>query len=96
MLALTSDPNVGVRRQALYALRRMPQDTRVRDVLLQVLLHDTNPGLRIAAINALDSLQTNVALSDEATRSSLRKLVAGEDNMYVQVKARSLLEGRIQ
>ncbi|MBK7258988.1 MAG: HEAT repeat domain-containing protein [Ignavibacteriae bacterium] len=96
MLALTSDPNVGVRRQALDALRRMPQDTGVRDVLLQVLLHDNNPGLRIAAINALDSLQTNVALTDETTRSSLRKLVAGEDNMYVQVKARSLLEGRIQ
>lgn len=96
MLALTSDPNVGVRRQALDALRRMPQDTQVRDVLLQVLLHDNNPGLRIAAINALDSLQTSVVLTDETTRSSLRKLVAGEDNMYVQVKARSLLEGRIQ
>jgi hypothetical protein len=65
-------------------------------VLLQVLLHDNNPGLRIAAINVLDSLQTTVALTDETTRSSLRKLVAGEDNMYVQVKARSLLEGRIQ
>ncbi len=96
MLALTSDPNVGVRRQALGALRRMPPDTGVRDALLQVLMHDTNPGLRIAAINALDSLGTTVALTDEATRSSLQKLVKGEDNLYVQVKARSLLEGRIQ
>ncbi len=96
LLALTTDPNVGVRRQALGALRRMPPDTGVRDALLQVLMHDTNPGLRIAAINALDSLGTTVALTDEATRSSLRQLVARDENLYVQVKARSLLEGRIQ
>lgn len=96
LLALTTDPNVGVRRQALAALRRMAPDTGVRDVLLQVLMHDTNPGLRIAAINALDSLGTTVALTDEATRSSLRQLVTRDENLYVQVKARSLLEGRIQ
>ena len=95
-LALTTDPNVGVRRQALDALRRMTPDTGVRDALLQVLMHDTNPGMRIAAINVLDSLRSNVALTDETTRSSLQKLVAGEDNMYVQVKARSILEGKIQ
>lgn len=96
LLALTTDPNVGVRRQALDALRRMPPDTGVRDALLQVLLHDANPGLRIAAINALDSLGTTVALTDEATRASLRQLVTRDENLYVQVKARSLLEGRIQ
>jgi len=87
---------VGVRRQALDALRRMTPDTGVRDALLQVLMHDTNPGMRIAAINVLDSLRSNVALTDETTRTSLQKLVAGEDNMYVQVKARSILEGKIQ
>lgn len=96
LLALTTDPNVGVRRQALIALQRMTPDANVRDALLQVLLHDDNPGLRIAAINALDSLRTNVVLTDETTRSSLQRLVKGEENRYVQVKARSLLEGRIQ
>ena len=96
LLALTSDPNDGVRRQALEALVHMPPDNQVRDVLLQVLLHDNNPGLRISAINALDSLRTNVRMTDESTRTSLRRLVAEDDNVYVQVKARSLLEERIQ
>jgi hypothetical protein len=96
LLALTTDPNVGVRRQALIALQRMTPDANVRDALLQVLLHDNNPGLRIAAINALDLLRSDVVLTDDATRSSLQRLVKGEENRYVQVKARSLLEGRIQ
>jgi hypothetical protein len=96
LLALTSDANDGVRRQALDALVRLRPDMQVRDALLQVLLHDSNPGLRIAAINALDSLRTNVLMKDETTRSSLRRLVAGDDNIYVQVKARSLLEEHVQ
>jgi anti-sigma factor RsiW len=96
LLALTTDPNVGVRRQALGALRRMPPDATMRDALLQVLLHDNNPGLRIEAINTLDSLRSNVVLTDESTRSSLQRLVKDEGNRYVQVKARSLLEGRMQ
>ena len=96
VLALTSDANDGVRRQALDALVHMPPDVQVRDALLQVLLHDNNPGLRIAAINALDSLRSNIRMTDESTRSSLRRLVTGDDNIYVQVKARSLLEERIQ
>jgi hypothetical protein len=96
LLALSSDANDGVRRQALEALVRMRPDAQVRDALLQVLLHDNNPGLRIAAINALDSLRTNGLLSDETTRLSLQRLIAGENNIYVQVKARSLLEERVQ
>lgn len=96
LLALTTDANDGVRRQALTALVRMPPDGQVRDALLQVLLHDSNPGLRIAAINALDTLRVAPWLSDEGTRSSLQRLVVNDENTYVRAKARSLLEERIQ
>lgn len=50
---LTSDPNAGVRLQALLVLRRLPFDKTVKDALLFVLSHDENPGMRIAAMNYL-------------------------------------------
>ena len=51
--ALTSDPNAGVRLQALLVLRRLPFDEDVKDALLYVLSHDENPGIRVAAMNYL-------------------------------------------
>jgi hypothetical protein len=96
LLALKSDPNDGVRKEALTALLRYPADRSVRDVLLDVLLHDTNPGLRVAAINGLDSLRVRGYQPDEALLRSFRHQVQEDENMYVRVKAQSLLEGTLQ
>jgi hypothetical protein len=51
--ALNSDPNAGVRLQALLVLRRLPFDDDIKQTLLFVLSHDENPGIRIAAMNYL-------------------------------------------
>lgn len=96
LLALKSDQNDGVRREAMRTLLRFPADRQVRDALLYVLLHDSNPGLRVWAINGLDSLKTRGYQPDETERESFRQIVLNDNNLYVRVKARSLIEEKIQ
>jgi hypothetical protein len=93
---LKSDQNDGVRREAMRTLLRFPADREVRDALLYELLHDANPGLRVGAINALDTLQTRGYRYDENQRETIRQIVQNDNNLYVRVKARSLLEEKIQ
>ncbi|MGA2622284.1 MAG: HEAT repeat domain-containing protein [Bacteroidota bacterium] len=88
---LKSDENAGVRREALTALEKFPFDDTVRDAVLFVLTNDPNPGLRIAAI---DGLVTRVAgqIWDEAVLRTLQEKTQSEDNKYVRVQTKNLLE----
>jgi hypothetical protein len=92
MLAARRDPNDAVRKEALQALLRYPPGREIRDVLLEVLTHDPNAGLRIAAINGLDSLRMRGFGPDAAQIRSVRKGVESEQNLYVRVRSRSILE----
>jgi HEAT repeat protein len=47
------DPNPGVRRKALEALRGFEQDPAVRDALLDALESDASSGVRVDAIHLL-------------------------------------------
>jgi hypothetical protein len=96
ILAVRADSNDGVRKVALDALRRFPPDREIRDLLLDVLLHDPNPGLRIAAINTLDSLQIRGYLPDAHMREALRDQLQTDDNPYIRVKAKSILQETYQ
>jgi hypothetical protein len=96
LLALTSDQNDGVRREAMRTLLRFPVDREVRDALLYVLLHDPNPGLRVGAINALGALRTKGEQPDETQRETFRKIIQNDNNLYVRVKAQSLLMEKMQ
>jgi hypothetical protein len=97
LLVLKTDKNDGVRKEALQVLLRSTADREVRDGLLYVVLNDSNPGLRIAAINGLASMQTSRYQPDEETIRALRESLVKEDNLYVRVKARSILgEEKIQ
>jgi hypothetical protein len=96
LLALQTDKNDGVRKAALETLLRSPVDRGVSDALLQVLLNDKNPGLRIAAINGLDSLRVRGLLPLEEFPGSFRRAIAADENMYVRMKAKSILEEKMQ
>jgi len=92
ILALRSDGNDGVRKEALQALLRCAPDREIRDALLHTLSHDMNPGLRIAAINGLDSLRSRGYQPDEEQLQLYRQHARTDKNPYVRVKAQSLLE----
>jgi HEAT repeat protein len=96
LLALKTDQNDAVRKEALQAILRYQADRDVRDALLYVLLHDANPGLRIAAINGLDSLETRGYEPDDSFLKTLREKIQNDDNLYVRVKAQSILEEKTQ
>lgn len=51
--SMKSDPNPGVRKEALRVLQDMPFDDEIKRACLFVLENDENAGMRVAAINLL-------------------------------------------
>jgi len=90
--AMEADANAGVRKEAMNALRRLPFDGDIKKALLHTLMADGNPGLRVAAINALDSARTSAAGVDSEILSVLRRKAETDDNNYIRVKARAVIQ----
>lgn len=90
--AMKYDDNPGVRREALKALAKFPFDDAIKEGLLYVLGKDTNEGLRVEAINALATARDQIAASDEQVLDILRKRVESDNNRYVRLRARAVLE----
>ena len=90
--ALEADPNVGVRKEALNALRRLPFDGEIKKALLHTLVADGNPGLRVAAINALDAARTGAAGVDSDILEVLKQKARSDENNYIRVKARAVIQ----
>jgi hypothetical protein len=96
LFALRCDPNDGVRKEALKAILRFPPDKETRDALLQVLLHDKNAGMRVAAVSALDTMRTRGLKPDQRMQEMLRDCMEHDNNLFVRVKSRTLLEENYQ
>ncbi len=90
--ALEHDENDGVRREALLALKSYPFDDQVKGAVLHTLMHDPNPGLRIAAINIIDSLAAQALQPDEELVKILQNKIRSDNNNYIRLRARSVLE----
>jgi HEAT repeats/Putative zinc-finger len=86
--ALKSDDNIGVRKQALEVLQKFPMDEEVKQSFLYVLVHDRNPGMRVAAIKGLESQQQ----IDKDVVDVLRQKIQSDDNDYIRLKARDVLQ----
>jgi hypothetical protein len=96
LLALRTDTNDGVRKEALQALLRYPPDREVRNALVYVMLNDANPGLRIAAINGLDSLRARGLAPDQELIETFRERIQHDDNLYIQAKAKTIIGAKQQ
>ena len=80
MVRLRYDSDLGVRMMALHGLGRyVDQDQRVRDAVLEALMHDKNAGIREAAIGMLTPVQ-----SDSSVRQVLRTVSTQDDNPYIR------------
>jgi hypothetical protein len=90
--ALKSDKNPGVRKEALAVLQKFPFGEEIKQAFLDVLVHDTNSGLRIAAINALeDARGENLPLDPEVLQVFKQKMQS-DDNNYIRLRARAVVE----
>lgn len=91
--ALKYDPNDGVRKEALKVLSQFPLTKAIRDALLYVLVHDKNPGIRVEAIKNMEKVKaaTNQVF-DEQVLDVLRQKMEQDDNNYVRLRARAILQ----
>ena len=90
--AVKSDPNVGVRKQALQALQRFPLDNEIKDALIFVLKNEENPGIRIEAIAYLQSPEFSRQLVDQDLLNVLKEKMRSDNNNYVRTRAKHFYE----
>ncbi len=90
--AVKFDENAGVRKRALSVLAEMPRRADVQRALIHVLVHDPNPGLRVAAITALESDAVGEVSLDQETLRQLEQSVSSEKNDFIRLRSKALLE----
>lgn len=89
---LTTDKNPGVRREALRVLQQCSFGSDIRDAFLHVLLHDDNSGLRVAAINAIETARMEGNPIGRSTVDALNKQLSKEQNTYIRTRAANLVK----
>ena len=88
IVSLRYDKNANVRLKALDGLQPyVGQDRRVRDAILEALLHDSAAQVRSAAIGLLDPVQ-----ADSSVRQVLRTVSTSDDNPYVRTASFQALQ----
>ena len=90
--ALKTDDNPGVRKEAMKTLQSFPFDQEIKQAFLDVLMRDKNPALRIAAINSLDSERVQGQQTDKDLLDVLNQRMQADDNNYVRIRAKAVLE----
>ncbi len=88
MVSLRYDKSPAVREKALEGLQRyIAEDTRVRDAVLEALMHDPNARVRTAAINIIEPVQ-----ADSSVRQVLHTISTQDQNPYIRNTSRQVLE----
>ena len=88
MVSLRYDKDAGVRMKALEGLQRyIGQDRRVRDAVLEALMHDSDAQVRTAAIGLLEPVQ-----SDSSVRTVLRTVSTQDANPYIRTASYQALQ----
>ena len=58
----------------------------VRDAVLEALMSDTNPGIRVEALRLLDPVR-----ADSSVRIVLQRLAQKDENRYIRSQARAMV-----
>ncbi|HUL43423.1 MAG TPA: HEAT repeat domain-containing protein [Bacteroidota bacterium] len=90
--ALKDDKNAAVRLEALRGLSAYQYDQEIQSTLLFTLMHDQNPGLRIAAINQLDSASVSGRTIGKDALKVLRDKMQHDDNNYIRLRAKAVVQ----
>jgi hypothetical protein len=90
--AVKFDKNPGVRKQALEALEQYSSNSKVKEALLDVLMHDESSGLRIAAINILTKRDGEMIQKDSALLKVLRTTLTNDNNNYIRLRSQAVLK----
>ncbi len=96
ILALRTDINPGVRKEALQALTHLSYDDQIKQAFMDVLLKDANSGLRIEAINALTRYKEEGHSIDSQTMNKFQQKLNQDKNEYIRHHASLLIGGNQQ
>jgi hypothetical protein len=89
---LKHDGNTGVRRRALALLQEFPFDESIKEGLLYVLINDENPGMRVAAINALEMSSAPATSISRELQERLEERIREEENDFIRLRSEAFLE----
>lgn len=92
LTVLLTDPNPGVRLEALKVLRRLPYDQSVKQAFLTVLTSDTTSGMRIEAINALSDFNEKGLSFSQEELDLFKKQFSNDENNYIKFVSRTILQ----
>jgi hypothetical protein len=92
LLALKRDENPAVRQQALSAIQKYSPDDDITDALVHVLMNDQNAKLRIEAINALEEAHMSGQELEQQVLGALQKKYETDENKYIRLRAKAVLE----
>ena len=53
MVLVNEDPNPGMRYRAIKLLKQLPLNSTMKDLLIRVLFHESNPGVRMLVAEKL-------------------------------------------
>ena len=88
MVALRYDRDARVRQKALEGLESyIPVDMRVRDAVLEAVLHDSNADVRAEAIGLLGPVD-----ADSAVREVLQTVASRDQDQHIRTVSRQYLE----
>ena len=88
LFAARSNYNSGVRQDSVNLLARNPDDSHIREALTASLLYDTNPGVRLKALESLGPFVKD----DTAVRNALLQALQNDTNPGVRAEAIHLLQ----
>jgi len=88
-VSLRYDKNATVRLNALDGLQPyVVADQRVRDAVLDALMHDASPDVRTRAISLLEPVE-----SDSSVRKVMRTVSTTDENPYIRTVSSHALQG---
>jgi hypothetical protein len=90
--ALKYDENDGVRREALKVLLQFPMTKQIRDAFFYTLMNDKNPGVRIEAIKGMEKAKDIETLVDDQMLNVLQQRVEQDNNNFIRLRARAILQ----
>ena len=88
LFAARNNYNSGVRMDSVDLLTQKPDVSQVRDALIYALQYDTNPGVRLKALDGLG----NFVKDDVHVRDAVLEALVGDSNAGVRTEALRLIE----
>jgi HEAT repeat protein len=87
-----TDHNAAVRLKAVEALDGAEPQNQVRQTLLDALVDDQNPGVRVEAINELRDMAAKGEVdSDDHLLAVLRELIKKDPSVYIRLQSAAVI-----